>query len=122
MLETGRWLGMAAGSLLAVLWAYIMWVPAAGMDVSGVSFTVAFLMCVLGVIAVLASYRGHSTVLMISFIASFLPIGALMVQVDLWLRWLGILDLVLLAAAALIWWGRPRGAAVADGESSEQTR
>lgn len=120
--EAGRTLGIAAGAVLAALWSYIMWVPAAGLDVSGVSFAVAFLMCFCGIVAVLAAHRRHSAVLMIAFLASFLPVGALMLQVDLWLRWLGILDLFLLCAAALIWWGRPRAGALADGDTNDDER
>jgi hypothetical protein len=42
---------------------------------------------------------------MIAFLASFLPVGAVLVQVDLWFQWVGVLDLLLLLATALIWYG-----------------
>jgi hypothetical protein len=124
MAETGRVLGIGTGSLLAALWSYIMWVPDGGFDLSALSsvgrfvlLLIGFLMCLLGIIATIASYRMHSAVLMVTFIASFVPLGAVLIRDDSGLRWLGILDLVLLAAAALIWWGRPRAGAAA-GESN----
>jgi hypothetical protein len=109
--NTGRAVGALAGALLAVLWAYAMWIPAAGLPLSGISFAVALLMCFLAIIAVIAATHGHSTMLTIAFLASFLPVGAVLLRVDLWLRWIGILDLALLAAVALIWWGSRRHAA-----------
>jgi hypothetical protein len=126
IVETGRWLGMAAGALLAALWSYIMWVPNGGLDVSSVSsvgrfviLLIGFVMCLCGIIAAIAAYRRHSAVLMVAFIASFLPVGAVMIRDDSPLRWLGILDVVLLAAAALIWWGRPRSGESAGGPAGE---
>lgn len=102
----GRGVGALAGALLSVLWAYAMWVPEAGLpSLGGISFAVALLMCFIAIIAVIASVHGHSGMLMVAFLASFLPVGALMLQVDLWFRWIGVLDASLLAAAASIWFG-----------------
>jgi hypothetical protein len=99
-------MGALAGALLSVLWSYAMWVPEAGLpSLSGISFAVALLMCFVAIIAVIASTRGHSGVLMVAFLASFLPVGAVLIQVDLWFQWVGLLDLLLLAATALIWFG-----------------
>lgn len=106
LFNLGRGLGALAGAILSVLWAYAMWVPEAGLpSLSGVSFAVALLMCFLAIIAVIASIHGHSGMLMIAFLASFLPVGAVLIQVELWFRWVGALDLALLAATALIWLG-----------------
>lgn len=106
VLQLGRGIGALAGASLSVLWAYAMWVPEAGLrSLSGIGLAVAFLMCFLAIIAVIASTRGHSGMLIVAFLASFLPVGAVLIQVDLWFRWLGVLDLALLAAAALIWLG-----------------
>lgn len=99
-------MGAGAGAALAAAWAMLMWAPSAGLSLSGISFVVALLMCLIGVIAVIASIKGHSAVLMVAFLASFLPVGAYLIQVEVWLRWLGLLDLILLAAAAMIWWGQ----------------
>jgi len=93
------------------MWVFAMWVPAAALPLSGFSFAVAFFMSIIAIVAIIASIRGHSVVLSIAFLASFLPVGAVLIRVDLWFGWIGRLDLVLLVAAALIWWGsrtRPR--------------
>ena len=105
----GRGLAALAGAVLSVLWSYAMWVPEAGLSsLSGVGFAVALLMCFVAIIAVIAGTRGHSGILMIAFLASFLPVGAVLLRVDLWFRWIGLLDLVLLVAAALLWFASRR--------------
>jgi hypothetical protein len=43
--------------------------------------------------------------LMVAFLASFLPVGAVLIQVDIWFRWIGMLDVALLVAVSLIWFG-----------------
>jgi hypothetical protein len=107
----GRGLGALAGAVLSVLWAYAMWVPGAGLpSLAGISFAVALLMCFIAIIAVIASIHGHSGMLMVTFLASFLPVGAVLIQVELWFRWIGVLDLALFVAVGMIWVGaRDRG-------------
>lgn len=106
LFHAGRGLGALAGAVLSVLWAYAMWVPEAGLpSLSGISFAVALLMCFIAIIGVIAAVHGHSGMLMVAFLASFLPVGAVLVQVDLWFQWVGMLDLALLAAASMIWYG-----------------
>jgi hypothetical protein len=106
LFNLGRGVGALAGAILSVLWSYAMWVPEAGLpSLAGVSFAVAVLMCFVAIIAVIAATRGHSGMLMVAFLASFLPVGAVLVQVDLWFQWVGVLDLLLLLATVLIWYG-----------------
>lgn len=99
----GRGIGALSGAVLAVCWAYVMWVPAAGLKLSGVSFVVAFLLALAGLFSVIASVRGHSVVLVLAFLASFFPIGVTLLQVDHWLRWVGWLDVGLLVGGGLMW-------------------
>jgi hypothetical protein len=99
----GRALGALCGALLAVAWAFALWVPTAGLTLVGVSVVTALLLCVLALLAVIASLRGHPTVLVLLFLASFFPVGLFLMRVDHWLRWSGWADLGLLVAAALLW-------------------
>jgi hypothetical protein len=99
----GRGIGALSGALLAVCWTYVMWVPAAGLHLSGVSFIVALLLALAGLFSVIAAVRGHSLVLVLAFVASFFPIGVTLLQVDHWLRWAGWLDIGLLAGGVLMW-------------------
>jgi hypothetical protein len=99
----GRGIGALSGALLAVCWTYVMWVPAAGLHLSGVSFIVALLLALGGLFSVIAAVRGHSIVLVLAFLASFFPIGVTLLQVDHWLRWAGWLDIGLLAGGVLMW-------------------
>jgi hypothetical protein len=46
--------------------------------------------------------KGHSTVLFVVFIASFLPIGAYLLGVNHWLRWVGVLNVLILVAVLMI--------------------
>lgn len=105
--DTGRGLGALAGALLAVLWVYTMWAPGAALGLSGIGLAIGFMMVVIAVIAVIAAVHGHAAALMIAFLASFLPVGAVLIQAaDLQDRWIGMLDLALLAAAALVHFGK----------------
>jgi hypothetical protein len=99
----GRALGALCGALLAVAWAFALWVPTAGLTLVGVSVVTALLLTVLALFAVIASLRGHPTVLVLLFLASFFPVGAFLMGTDHWLRWSGWVDLGLLAAAVVLW-------------------
>ncbi len=99
----GRGIGALSGAVLAVCWTYVMWVPAAGLHLTGVSFIVAFGLALAGLFSVIAAVRGHSAVLVFAFIASFFPIGVTLTQVDHWLKWVGWLDTGLLAGGVLMW-------------------
>jgi hypothetical protein len=99
----GRALGALCGAVLAVAWAFALWVPTSGLTLVGVSVVTALLLTVLGLFAVIASLKGHPTVLVLLFLASFFPVGMFLMRVDHWLRWSGWVDLGLLIAAALLW-------------------
>lgn len=104
----GRGVGACSGAVVAVLWMVAMWVPAAGFAVTGISFVVALLMAMLALFAAIAAVRGHALVLVVLFVASFLPVGFALVGADHWVSWIGRLNLCYLLAAALIWLGRER--------------
>ena len=106
-LQAGRGLGALAGALLTILWVYAMWVPGAALGLSGIGLAIGFMMVVIAVIAVIAAYHGHAAALLVAFLASFLPVGAVLIQAaDPQDRWIGVLDLALLAAAALVRFGK----------------
>lgn len=104
----GRALGALCGAALAVIWVFTLWVPAAGLTLSGVSVVVALMLTAFALFASIASLRGHATVVVLLFLASFFPVGASLIRVDHWLRVVGWLDVGLLAASALLWLTRPR--------------
>ena len=104
----GRGLGVACAAVLASVWAFVLWVPAAGLTVTGISVVTALLLVALAVFAGIAAAYGHAAVLALLFLASFFPVGAFLMPTDHWLRWVGWLDLGLLVAALLIWATRRR--------------
>jgi hypothetical protein len=109
-----RALGALCGAALAVIWAFVLWVPAAGLTLSGVSVVVALMPAAFALFATIASLRGHPTVVVLLFLASFFPIGASLIRIDHWLRAVGWLDLGLLAASALLWLTRAERRAVPE--------
>jgi hypothetical protein len=111
-----RALGALSGALLAVAWAFALWVPTAGLTLVGVSVVTALLLTVLALFGAIAAVRGHPTVLVLLFLASFFPVGLFLMSVDHWLRWSGWVDLGMLASAALLWVSRRAAPAAAAGE------
>jgi len=100
----GRGLGALCGVALGLGWAYALWVPTAGVALAGASVVlVALLMAVLALFAAIASWRGHPTVVVLVFLASFFPVGLSLLTSTHWLRWLGYLDVGLLVGGILIW-------------------
>jgi hypothetical protein len=99
----GRGLGVVCAALIATAWAVALWVPAAGLTPTGISVITALLLVVLAIFAGIAAVHGHAVVLALLFLASFFPVGAFVMPTDHWLKWVGWLDLGLLAAAVLIW-------------------
>lgn len=99
----GRAVGVVCAALAAAAWAVALWVPAAGLTPTGISVVTALLLVVLAVLAGIAAVYGHAVVLALLFLASFFPVGAFVMPTDHWLKWVGWLDLGLLAAAVLIW-------------------
>jgi hypothetical protein len=112
----GRALGALCGAVLAVAWAFALWVPTAGLTLAGVSVVTALLLTVLALFAVIASLRGHPTVLVLLFLASFFPVGAFLMGTDHWLRWSGWVDLGLLSAAVVLWVTRAAAPAAPPAE------
>lgn len=104
-----RGLGAFCGAALALAWLYAVWIPAAGIALTGTSFVVGLALALAALIAVIASVRGHAAVVMLVFVASFFPVGAVLVTADHWLRWIGALDLGLLVAAVGLWLGTRLG-------------
>lgn len=116
MTKTVNWLarglGVACAAAIASAWAFVLWVPSAGLSVTGISVVTALLLVALAVFAGIAAAHGHAAVLALLFLASFFPVGAFLMPTDHWLKWVGWLDLGLLVAAVLLWATR-RGAAAA---------
>ena|SRR5690606_4043536 len=99
----GRALGLVCAASIATAWAVALWIPAAGLTPTGISVITALLLVLLAVFAGIAAVRGHPVVLALLFLASFFPVGAFVMPTDHWLKWVGWLDLGLLASAVLIW-------------------
>ena len=99
----GRALGALSGAVMSVLWMYAVWFPSPEISMQGVGVAVAWLMALLAIFAIIASVKGHHVVLFVAFLASFLPVGAFLLYVPDWPRWIGVLDIVLLLASVLIW-------------------
>jgi 4-amino-4-deoxy-L-arabinose transferase-like glycosyltransferase len=89
---------------------YAIWFPSPEISMQGVGVAVAWLMAMLAVFAIIASVKGHHVVLFIAFLASFLPVGAMLLYVRDWPRWIGVLNLVLFVASVLLWQGARRRA------------
>ena len=105
----GRGLGAFASATSAVLWLLAVWSPdTREMLAGGWTLIVVNLLIVASVVGVIASVRGHGNVMLAAFLLSFLPVGAVLLQSDHWLRWIGILNLLLLVAALVTRWTRPR--------------
>ena len=112
--KIGRALGGLCGAALAVLWAFMFWVPAAGLTLPGTSAVGALMFAAFALFATIASVRGHATVVVLLFLASFFPVGASLIRIDHWLRIVGWLDVGLGFASALLWLTRPRGQPVPE--------
>jgi len=109
----GRAVGLVCSAALASAWAYVLWVPSAGLTLTNFNVVTALLFVVLALFAGIAAVHGHAAVIALAFVASFFPIGVSLLPRDHWLQWVGWLDLGLLVSAVLIWLSRPRAAAPA---------
>ena len=112
--KIGRALGALCGAALAVLWAFLFWVPSAGLTLPGTSAVGALMFAAFALFAMIASVRGHATVVMLLFLASFFPVGASLIRIDHWLRVVGWLDVGLAVASVLLWLTRVRAQPVAE--------
>jgi len=102
LFKTGQITGIISGAVSCILWMLTMWDPASVFSFSVASFAVVFAMILLAIIAVIASIKGHSTVLFVTFAISFFPIGLYVIAVPHWLRWVGLANIGYLAAGFLI--------------------
>jgi len=99
----GRALGLVCAAAVASAWAFALWVPSAGLTLTGISVITALLLVGFAVFAGIAAAYGHALVVALFFLASFFPVGAFLLPTDHWLKWVGWADLGLLVAAVLIW-------------------
>jgi ABC-type glycerol-3-phosphate transport system permease component len=111
----GRGLGVLCAVTLAGAWAFTLWVPTAGLTLSGISVVMALLLVIFALFAGIAAFHGHAVVVVLFFLASFFPIGAFLMPTDHWLRWVGWIDLGLLGSALLLWATREPAAQAAPG-------
>lgn len=93
---------------MCALWVAIIWFPVGGVMLEGVGMLVGAFMAAIALIAAIASWHGHATVMFACFVVSFFGIGTFALNVDNWFRIFGVLDLVLLAASAMIWYSAGR--------------
>ena len=99
----GRALGLVCAAAAAGAWAFALWVPSAGLNLSGISVVTALLLVAFALFAGIGAARGHAVVVALFFLASFFPVGVFLLPTDHWLKWVGWVDLGLLAATVLIW-------------------
>jgi hypothetical protein len=108
----GQLTGALSGIGVCALWNFAMWGPTSILSLSGTSFSGAFVMSILAIVAVIASVRGHNILLLLIFFASFFPIGYFFLIESHWLSWTGVLNLGYLLGAVLMW--QTRKPAVTD--------
>jgi hypothetical protein len=106
----GRVLGVVCAAALSGAWAYVLWVPSAGLTLENLNVVTALFFVVLSIFAGIAAVHGHAAIVALVFLASFFPIGISLLARDHWLQWVGWLDLGLLASAVLTWLGKRRDA------------
>jgi hypothetical protein len=98
----GQIIGVSSGVASSILWTLAMWDPASGLSFSFMSFAVVFIMILIGIFSIIASLKGHSTVLVVLFAIAFFPVGLYMLGVPHWLQWAGLANVGLLFAALLL--------------------
>lgn len=102
----GRAIGVLAGGAAAALWVAVIWFPVGGFMLEGVSVVVGIFMALFSLVAAIAAFHGHAKVIFVCFVACFFGVGAFSLNVDHWFRIFGVLDLLLFAASAMIWYSR----------------
>ena len=100
--------GAIVSSITGLLWLAVMWLPSEREVLGHFGVVGAAIMLFIAILGVLAAHRGHAKLMMGMFLAAFLPIGAFM----LWTtqpmyQWLGLLNLMYLAAAIVVRITRP---------------
>lgn len=116
----GRAVGVVCGAGVAAGWVMAMWFPEAGLPLSGMPLVVALMMLLLAIIGVIASVHGHAIVLVLVFVASFLPVGFHLLGLPNWFRWIGWLNVGFVLAGLLVWAGAParRHRSASDGRTT----
>jgi hypothetical protein len=105
--KLGQLTGIIAGSAASILWMMTLWVPEASFSFNIASMAVVLLMIVLAIIVIVASLKGHSTVLIVIFGISFFPIGLYVLGIPHWIQWVGLANIVYLLAGVIIWRFKP---------------
>lgn len=100
-LQAGRLIGVISGAVSCVLWMAALWDPGSPFSFKPASMLVVFLMILIAILAVIASIKGNSTILLILFFISFLPIGLYVIGVPHWIRWVGLTNTGYLLAGLL---------------------
>jgi hypothetical protein len=95
---------MIAGAVACALWVAVIWFPVGGFMLDGIGVVVGGFMALLALVAAIAAWHAHATVIFICFVASFFGVGAFALNVNHWFRIFGLLDLLLLLASAMIWY------------------
>lgn len=107
----GRLLGAAVGSITALIWLAVLWLPSEREVLGHFGVVGAVLMLFFAILGVIAAHRGHGNLMLCMFLAAFLPIGAYMLWTEQSMyRWIGLLNLIYLAAAVMVRTTRPAGA------------
>jgi hypothetical protein len=101
----GRGVGALTGLGVSAGWFFAIWVPTAGLTLTGIDLVVALLMAALALFGMIASVRGHVIVVTLVFLASFFPVGVALATAEHWMRWVGRANVGFLVAALLIWAG-----------------
>ncbi|HEU4619169.1 MAG TPA: hypothetical protein VFV10_14110 [Gammaproteobacteria bacterium] len=118
----GRSVGVLAGGVASLLWMLSVWVPGAALKMSGVNLLVALLMALMALFAMIASLRGHVPVLVVVFVASFFPVGLVLLGAEHWMRWVGFANICYVLAAGLIWLGKRAEPSRAEAETEPEAR
>ncbi|MGY8815418.1 MAG: hypothetical protein ACKVHQ_12005 [Gammaproteobacteria bacterium] len=100
--KLGQLTGIIAGSAASILWMMTLWVPEASFSFNIASMAVVLLMIVLAIIVIVASLKGHSTVLIVIFGISFFPIGLYVLGIPHWIQWVGLANIGYLLAGVII--------------------
>jgi len=95
-------IGVISGLSGCLLWLLTIGDPASTFSFSTASFAVVFVMILISIIAIIASIKGHGTMLIVLFAVSFFPIGLYVIAIPHWLRWVGLVNIGYLIAGLLI--------------------
>jgi len=105
--KLGQVIGITSGIFTCLLWVLMMWELTATFSFSIASYAVVFIMVLMAIIAMVASLKGRSGVLVVIFGISFFPIGLYVLAVPHWIHWVGLANIGFLLAGIVIWRFRP---------------